>query len=157
MSIHDDLKKAIGTLATVTHQEGRACLDSTETQNPMETDRRVVTLPTLLTMSKLLTHFMDRKRLLQLRQPGGNPNGKNDDNGKNDKIVTDGRTWTNEYRFPDPPSHFANFFSGQSIVVSKRFPVQPFAKVVQATVCEDSNTSPYAHNAPQTHIFRSRV
>ena len=26
------------------------------------------------------------------------------------KIGTDGRTRTNEYRHPDPPSHFANFF-----------------------------------------------
>ena len=58
--------------------------------------------------------FMDRRRHLHPRQLGGNPNnGNNDTNGK---IGTDGRNETNEYRFPEPPSHFANFFASQAIV-----------------------------------------
>ena len=42
-------------------------------------------------------------------------NGKKDDSGKNDKIVTDGRNGTNEYRHLDPPSHFVNFFVSQTL------------------------------------------
>ena len=52
--------------------------------------------------------FMNRRRHLHPRQLGGNPN--------NGKIGTDGRNETNEYRFPEPPSHFANFFASQAIV-----------------------------------------
>ena len=60
-------------------------------------------------MSKLTKTVLDRTRHpLQLRQSEGNPNNdKNDDNDKNDKIDTDYRTGTNEYRHPDPSSHFA--------------------------------------------------
>ena len=53
---------------------------------------------------KSISKFMER-HLLQARQP---------DSGKNDKIVTDGRNGTNEYRHPDP--HFANFFASQTCV-----------------------------------------
>ena len=57
---------------------------------------------------------MDRRRHLRFRKLGGNDNnGKNDINGKNENIGTDGRNGTNEYRFPEPPSHFANFFASQ--------------------------------------------
>ena len=69
---------------------------------------------------KIGDKFMGRRlHPLNPRRPGGNPNnGKNDINGKNDKVGTDGRNWTNEFRFPWPPSHFANFFASQSIVLS---------------------------------------
>ena len=63
---------------------------------------------------KIIERLMDRRRHLRFRQLGGNPNnGKNDINGKNENIGTDGRNGTNEYRFPEPPSHFANFFASQ--------------------------------------------
>ena len=45
----------------------------------------------------------------QPRQSGGNTN-----NGKNDKIGTNGRTEITEYRHPDPFSHFAHFSASQS-------------------------------------------
>ena len=71
-----------------------------------------------------IERYMDRRRHpLHLRQPGGNPHsGENDINGKNDKIGTDGRNGTDEYRFPEPPSHFANVFASQWIVflISRR-------------------------------------
>ena len=36
-------------------------------------------------------------------------------NGTDDKIGTDGRNGTKQYRFHEPPSHFANVFASQSI------------------------------------------
>ena len=60
--------------------------------------------------------FVDRRLHLHPRQLGGNSNnGKNDINGKDDKIGKDVSFFTNENRFPEPPSHFANFFTSQSI------------------------------------------
>ena len=98
---------------------------------------------------------MDRRRHpLQPRQLGGHSNyGKNDDSGKNDDNGMDGRTGTNVHRHPDPPIHFANFFASQSI-----FSVD-FAYRHQRMSCtrEDGNTPPYAHDAPQTHIFSCRA
>ena len=54
---------------------------------------------------------MGRKRHLHLRQPGGTPN-----NGKNDKIGTDGRKGATEYRFSEPPSLwcYANLVGDQN-------------------------------------------
>ena len=58
----------------------------------------------------ILGKFMDRRRHLHMRPPGGNlKNGKDDMNGKNDKIGTDGGNGKNEYSFPEASSHFAKF------------------------------------------------
>ena len=57
-----------------------------------------------------------RQRHGGIRNTGKNPNnGENDINDKNDKIGMDGRNGTNEYRFPELPNHFGNFFASQSI------------------------------------------
>ena len=98
---------------------------------------------------KIIERFMDRKRHpFHLRQLGGNPYcGKNDINGKNDKIDTGGRSGTNEYSFLEPPSHFANVFASQSIVFwfVIEFRVQTSAIVVHATQGED-RTRHRTHN-----------
>ena len=95
--------------------------------------------------------FKDRRRHLHLRHLGGNPNnGKNDMYGKNEKIGTDGRNGRSEYRFPEPPSHFAIFFASQ--------PFFFFCKISRTDISEcrarDGQwrqiISPYA---PQTHSF----
>ena len=57
----------------------------------------------------------DRKRHLHLRHPGNLKNGKNDINGKSDKIGMDG---TNGYRFPELPKSLCTFLC-QSVVFFK--------------------------------------
>ena len=69
---------------------------------------------------------------------------------QDDKIGKDGRNGRSEYRFPEPPSHFAIFFASQSTVF--------FCKISRTDISEcrarDGQwrqiISPYA---PQTHIF----
>ena len=62
---------------------------------------------------------MDRKRHLHLRHPAGNlKNGKNDINGKSDKIGMYGRNGTNGYRFPELPKSLCKFLC-QSVVFFK--------------------------------------
>ena len=98
---------------------------------------------------------MDRRRH---RQPGGNPDngsGGNLKNGKNDKIGTDGRNGTTEYRFPEPPSHFANFFASQSIVFSHRFRVQTEHLTVRTTDAHVTHVS--AHLTVAQDFFYERV
>ena len=56
--------------------------------------------------------------------------------------------WTTEFRFPWPPSHFANFFASQSIVLSW-FGVQTLPNVVHATGREDRTP----HRAHHRRIF----
>ena len=58
----------------------------------------------------IVENFIDRRRHLHLRQPGGKPNdGKNDMNGKNGKTGTDGGNGKNEYSIPEPSSQFVKF------------------------------------------------
>ena len=45
----------------------------------------------------IIGNFMDRRRHLHLRRPGGNLK-----NGKKDKIGMDGGNGKNEYSFPEP-------------------------------------------------------
>ena len=52
----------------------------------------------------IIEKFMDRRRRLHLRQPGGNPN-----HGKKDKIGMDGTNGKNQYRFLEQSSHFPKF------------------------------------------------
>ena len=85
-------KKAARSLATVSHQEGMGQV--------ADSDRGRSTSSYVRNSDgnvKIGDKFIDRRRHLHPRQPGGNPNnGKNDTTGKNDKIGTDGRNETNE-------------------------------------------------------------
>ena len=106
MSVQDDLKKAARSLATVSHQEGMGQVADSDrgrstSINVRNSDGNV----------KIGDKFIDRRRHLHPRHPN---NGNT--TGKNDKIGTDGRNGTNEWRLPERPSHFAHFFSSKSIV-----------------------------------------
>ena len=118
ISNHDDFKTATRPFATAEHQEGQGHAyippKCRIRQKPIE--------------EQLRSHFRWQCQNYQqvygsqtssssVRQLGGNRNnGKNDKIDKNDKIGTNDRIGTNEFRHLDPPSHFANFFSCQSIL-----------------------------------------
>ena len=109
VSIQDDFKRAARSLAMVKHQDGIGNAKIPPSGRlRQKADRRAVTFATLMAMSKIVTiSWIADVILFILDDLVGTPTVAR--TGKDDMIGTDGRSGTNEYRFLEPPTHFANF------------------------------------------------
>ena len=114
MTVHDDFKKATRTLAAVGHQ--------VEWEMPIShqvagSDRGRLTSSHVSNFEgnvDIIKKFMDRRRQHRPRQSGGDTQQWQD--RLQWKEPKDWHGWEYEYRFLEPPTHFANVFPSQPFV-----------------------------------------